>query len=1649
MAHRTGLSGLRETLPEPILLARFLAAALRFGGCEVRKNTGEFRMKTSFQWPWGGLLLGIVALLWWGLGGGREAIVGSPAGTAAAHAQGIAVPAEGPGVGLDDETGIFLPTDRLRERQIDQAKQAIAAGGFSDASTIIDDILAGDADSFLRGDAGGTTWTSVKAEAGALLDAMPAAGRDAYALQFRARAERLLAEALSADDREQVVAVARRWFHTPAGQAAAVMTALDCLEGGQPLSALAWLDRLAGLEDTSRYEPSLTLMRAVAAYETGDTAGAEAALTAATRLGGAAPLQIGGFTLGQGGDGSQLAVLEKVHGVAAAAGDPQLAALAGTPSAWLMAGGEPSRVQAVQASRPLLAARFRVPLTRHPGESRLLARQRLAARDRQAPLLPAGQPLVVGTTVVLRSPLGLLGVDFTTGKRIWLQAGRFEDDADLVGLAEQGNGEGSDQTVARGFEDLTTGTLASDGRLVFAVESPTAAVSRTQQRTARPFGMAGGDFEGNVLSAYDATDRGRLAWRRPDETAPEAEGGRPADPPGQGGVFANVRSPWFLGPPLPVSNELYVLVEELGEIRLDVLQAGTGRLLWSQPLAELEENRRIEQFGSRARRLAGLSPTLDDGVLVCPTGAGGVVGIDVATRTLLWAYRYQSQQQEQTVRLPNGMIIRRGVRGVTEVSEDEQRRLPESTPLMTAGRVFLLPAESDELHCLDARSGSLLWKTPRRDGLVLAGVDDERVVVVGSESVAAYNVADGELSWPDRFSLQTFRNGTMPSGRGVLCEGRLLLPVDAPAVLEIDLRDGSLAGTSNGREIIPGNLVAYRGEILSQSIDSFDVFHQAEPLRQMLIAAREGNAETPSLFRGGLVDYWMGQLLIDSGQSQEGAELVVAAAEADPDRVTPGMVAAAMLQAMRQDFPATQALFREVLAACPDQAVAGDMLRVGIDGFLAMQEPRQAWELWRDAATRSLTGNVAVESGGLDAGPVADGVDPLLTSTPRRWLGGRLGSVLAQAAADAATADTINQDLQNFIESQTDNARQQGFRQMATLAELVAAHPAVSTVREQLVEMLVSPSPGQEAASVGGQKDRQLQLEITQLLLTGYEGDAGPRAVDDPAWPVGQVEVKSVAQQGRRAEAPPLASLPVTGHPGLPFPQGLRLTLDRRQPGMLLHDGFGRQIGGLLSYEGSVQSRRIGIQAVMMPGASVQPSMVGRLLLIASAGGTAVFEVALPEDDQTDPATLQHRRLWYSGENGSGANVSPQVIVNPADGSLPRLRGTIPLGTRISEPRGLSRDAPPKVRGASIVPNGAVVLQGRRLSVREPISGEVLWARGMLPPAASLLVDTECVCVCPENGGLAEIYSMHDGRQVGQYELPPVADWVSSSGRLVLTVDRGRAGGLIGGTVELVLHDLLTAKQVRFGPFSSDTRAVAAGIGKVALLEPDGSLTVLDLPTGGTDFAVALEKMPPGFQQLSVMPWRDRLIVLASRPETAAESEQHRQLGAITGVRTAGLWDAGQQLAPLVTGAVWAVDRERGEPLWSVPATLLRHGFDAEQPADLPVLVFARRIKSPGSTRQPQLSVLCLDKRTGCEVFLDDRIDTDQHLFYGCEVEATPAEHSVTLTHGARDITLTFTGEAVSPRPPYQGLTRTVTPPSISDKIEQWFEQALEALPLP
>ncbi|MFM8803186.1 MAG: PQQ-binding-like beta-propeller repeat protein, partial [Planctomycetia bacterium] len=886
----------------------------------------------------------------------------------------------------DGDGGIGFPSDRLRERQLDRGRRLVADQRWSDAAALFDEILASDRDCFFRADRQQRTWQSIKSETNRVIGSLEKPGRDAYELQFRARAERMLEQAVAANDVAGIVAVARRWFHTPAGYRATLLAALEAIEANQPLAAAVWLDRLSSAAGAAAFEPTLSIMRATAWLRAGDR-GAAGAILEQARASGRNVVRIAGKDV--------------PVSFPAGGGLAWLTALVGEPRSrtglqggdWAMHRGDPARNGVATASLPLLAARYRVPLARHPEESRLLQAQRRHHADQDITVLPAATPLAVDGTILMHTAMGLLAVDFETGKRVWLQTGDNAAPLHAVAAEEDGTGDadaaGSFNAV---FEDATGGTLASDGRLVFVVESHPDAIAPQQAAglNFRPALQAAGGGQavggwrgGNTLSAYDIAERGALRWRLPGRAAPDDAAGQ-----------ASPGTAWYLGPPLPVGEQLLALVEEKGEIRLDVLEADTGRLEWSQPFAEVDERWAIDTRDNHGRRLAGLSPALAEGVLVCPTGAGAVVAIDLATRTLLWAHEYPRSRDPA----PWGGALGNGGRILRPDGMREPRpgRWLDSAPILAGGRILLAPAESQELLCLDLRRGDVVWRLPRKDRLYVAGVVDGRAIVVGRRGVGALDPATGRGR--GQRSRGAEHGGT--SGRGILTTNRFFLPLDTPEVLEIDLADGRTVSRSAARgDAVPGNLLAYRGEVISQGADWLDVFHQSAALELRIETALRADPQDAWAM------LWRGQVKLDRGDIAGGIVDVRAAHALQPARVPAGVVAAALLFALKTDFAQAAPLWREAVTLSGSPAAATVALRATIDGFLRAGDPVQSWEAARqllsreesaDASTILENGSALQPPGGV-AALIADGADPLLHVTPARWTQGRVAAIVAAA----------------------------------------------------------------------------------------------------------------------------------------------------------------------------------------------------------------------------------------------------------------------------------------------------------------------------------------------------------------------------------------------------------------------------------------------------------------------------------------------------------------------------------------------------------------------------------------------------------------------------------------------------------------------------
>lgn len=1554
-----------------------------------------------------------------------------------------------PDEGSLEDGGAYLPTDRLAERRLGFARRLIADQRWSDAVTLLDEVLANDSDSFFRTDAEAATWRSVKAEAARLIAGLPPAGREAYQLQFRAKSDRQLADAVANGDDRGIAAVARRWLITPAGRRATLLAAIDALDQGQPLAAAAWLDRLAEVE-SEELEPTLSVMRAVAWQRAGNAPAAAHILEEARSRKNTA-VRLGGRDLSISfAPGAAEGWLNSVVG-------PPPAAAVRAAEEWCMHRGDPPRNAVVNASRPLLVPRYRVPLTRHPEEARWLEDRRKQAADRNGLLLPAATPLAVDGTVVLHTPMGLLAVDFETGKRLWLQTGGA---AGPVTVSDDPGGEDEQATAAMAqgrtlapvFEDATSGTLSSDGRHVFAVEShPDALVGRdgmgTRGRMMFNGGPAPGGWSGgNSLAAYDLADGGRLRWR-----LPIADPGRPTR-----------AMAWTLGPPLPVNDRLFVLVEELGEVRLDVLDAQTGSTVWSQPLAELDEEARVDNQDNQSRRVAGLSPALAEGVLVCPTGAGAVVAVDLATRTLLWAYNYRIGAQgaqgdmvvmQNGVRVPQvGRIINgRVVIGNGQTGGSDGRWL-DGCPVLAGGNVLLTPGESDRLHCLDLRTGAMKWTRPREDGLYVAGVVADRLVIVGRRGVEAIDPDRGERLW---FTPLTGEDAAI-SGRGLVVADRMFLPLDTPEVVEIDLATGTIVGRSPGRGgAVPGNLVAYRGEVVSQGVDSLDVFHQTAPL--------EARIETALAKDANPVDdcwslMWRGQLRLDRGDVAAGLADLREALAAAPGRFPPDMLPAALVHALERAPAMAETVWPELLSLDPSPSLVDRGLRLAVDSLAAAGNFPEAWRACRHLIDRKAAVAAATD----DEAVVPDGRDPHLMVRESRWIQSRVADIRRRGPAD------VGIEIETFVRGVLDAVNRAGARpadrraRLDLFLEWFGREAMAAAARRDRVDALKAEAEdgGPDEAAMrslnvrrdfaiielgrwGTADDRRLaeaEIERSRASL----GALSDLRVDD-AWPQGRVVVAAgkaaSATDGRQLQ--PIRTLPLRVMNGseslLP---GARVEFDMQRGGLLVRDGLGRTLGEPISIQ--QQQRQHGFGAIGFNAATADVTILGRVAIVQSGGFVAAYELAGPTALGRGAA---HRHLW-THEAGLPSRVV--TLRRGINGQFPR-NGNVPLGMPIPEPNAGGLIAP---GSASAMVTGVPVLVDGILQVCDPLTGAVIWERSRVPDVASLFGDDDYLCLCPADGREATVLSMATGAVVQTCDLPDRERRLLTHGRHVFAVvprgsSSGSSGRQVAEAVDVEVIDPVDMQRTALGTFSGKSRLTLAGE-DLAILEPSGTLTMISLESRRVAFTTRLPEMPKGFERLVVLSWQDRYLVIAGREKTAAETRQLEKIGTIAPLpqmRSPGAVGDGQPL----TGSIWAVDRLDGGMLWPAPATILHHCLCASEAEAVPVLLFARQIETRRGGERPRLSILCLDKRTGAALHVDDTILAPQHMLFGCDMVGDPARHVVSVVPvgpGTAPLDLRFTGEPADDETPYRGTDRPVVAGDMATELEYWWHRLL-TLPLP
>lgn len=716
----------------------------------------------------------------------------SPCGLAAVVWAGAAVGAEGE-QSVDLSAEVLVPASPAARRRLALARQAVQEERFVDAVTAIQELLSAEIDDgFTDRSEGTATCTTLKSQAARLLDLMPREAHKLYELQFGAVAQGLLDEAVGQRDREAFARLSATYFHTEAGCHATLLLARDRLDCGRPREALAWLRRLYESPAVARRcQPELALLTTVSRILLDERGKAQKVIE---RLGVDHPtaiVRIGDEQLNAARDADRVVrLLDQACG-------------AGLPSPvieteWRMFRGDTARNAASDWEGPLGELSWHVKIRNEDfGED----------RDEESKSLPALHPLAVSGEILARTPAGrLLAIEATTGKRIWEYPHEWPE-------------ERSDNTTGRGvimiggqispqaqrWQDAISGQFTSDGGRVYLVDGLAGSHGSNPARRIRNRAVQwrlGTTPSHNRLVALSQRRQGAVVW-----TVGGADG---EDEPGLAGVF-------FLGAPVCDGTRLYALAEIGGELALAALLADSGRLKWWQPLARPH----LPITRDWQRRMAGATPSMADGVIVCPTSAGVVVAADALTGRLLWGYRYPRTQNAtiQTRRFP---IVRASTSPATKTTQG----WVDASATIADGCLLLTPVDSDELLCLDLLTGKALWAWEGDAMLFLACVHNGKVTVVGEKEIVALNLADGRSAWPA--THVALPPDAKPSGRGFRAGGFYYLPTDQAEIVKINLVDGQLAERIKTPSV-PGNLIGLKDRLIWQSAEGVWQFASAAP----------------------------------------------------------------------------------------------------------------------------------------------------------------------------------------------------------------------------------------------------------------------------------------------------------------------------------------------------------------------------------------------------------------------------------------------------------------------------------------------------------------------------------------------------------------------------------------------------------------------------------------------------------------------------------------------------------------------------------------------------------------------------------------------------------------------------------------------------
>lgn len=754
---------------------------------------------------------------------------------------------------------------------------------------------------------------SLKTEVNRMIGTFDQEGRQMYQLMYGPAAEEKLKRSLETNDRVLLAEVAEQYLHTKAGGEAAILLGTWHLDRGRYIMAALTFQKLLLRNPEDSLTPQVLFKAALAYKRLGEKDIAESFWKKMKEaMAGRQELAFGEakFTLEQ----LQMQYDKQMLGTA----------LFAQGEVALGPGGNQTRNGQGQGGRAFMDPRFSFSLMpafdkeeedkRKPAYTYIKQHIDQALQhleNRNIVSLPTFFPVASNGKVVLRTYDGVYCVathadpgaepPIAAGEILW----RMPCDYSLFEMIRDSGPKNSFESQWRNsytqtgpfgiwFENGLIGSLAHDSVNVYFVDDiaipphPQQVAQFYANQQVAMFGPFNDWVYSNQLCAVNL-ETGKLMWKAGGKSS-----GPKVAPAGIETAATLLSDACFLGPPLPLGGKLYVMIEKEKVLTLACLDPSKitkidgkhlPELVWSQPLGSPT----IDLWKDSMRRVQGVQLAYSDGMLVCPTNAGAILGIDLLSHSLVWAHSYRDGVPQAGGAGGRGPFVPGGggfggrVQPVQGYVNQDRWRV--GLPMISGGKVVFTAFDSSSVQCLDLRTGEMLWKSARgSDDLYVGGIFDDKVMIVGKSSVRFLKLDTKDING-ERVG-KDIPIGT-PSGVGTSSGNKYFLPIKMspdtrdPEIWTIDVAKGTIeAKTRSRKKIEAGNLIFFEGDVYSQNAYQLTAFPQLEVKIQEMSKLLDADPKNPV----GLAE--KGDLLLDDGKLLEAINALHQAKKNNPTEAT-------------------------------------------------------------------------------------------------------------------------------------------------------------------------------------------------------------------------------------------------------------------------------------------------------------------------------------------------------------------------------------------------------------------------------------------------------------------------------------------------------------------------------------------------------------------------------------------------------------------------------------------------------------------------------------------------------------------------------------------------------------------------------------------